>query len=63
VDVIDSHNGHPGLHPHSCGSNLGNLQVHFHGDVIDDIINLFEGLIADYVKGQVSGIICEQAFS
>lgn len=60
VDVT-SNDGHPAMAPHSCGADLGNLQIHFHGDVIDDILDLFEKYISDYVKGKVDGIICDQA--
>uniref|UniRef100_A0A914V3D9 Lipid-binding serum glycoprotein N-terminal domain-containing protein n=1 Tax=Plectus sambesii TaxID=2011161 RepID=A0A914V3D9_9BILA len=63
VDVTTSSDGHPALSPHSCGSDLGDLGIEFHGDLIDDIIDLFKKYISDYVKGKVEGIICDQVSS
>jgi hypothetical protein len=62
VDFI-SRDGHPAISPAGCSANLGDFSVEFHGDLIDDIINLFRGAIADYLKGHLEPVLCQEVNS
>jgi len=57
---ITSRAGHPWIAPAECSANLGNFDITFHGGIIDDIINLFKGLIEDYLKGKIDRMLCQE---
>jgi hypothetical protein len=59
VAVIQA-GGKPQLNSGSCAANIGNLDIEFHGDLLDDIVNLFKSYIADYVKDELNGVLCSE---
>lgn len=56
-------NERPQIGVSSCAGNIDNIDLTFHGDVIDDILNLFKGVIEKVVKDKLSGVICTEVTS
>jgi hypothetical protein len=48
------------INPQSCQGQITNIDITFHGDVIDEILDLFKGVIGDMVKSKLSPIICNE---
>jgi hypothetical protein len=59
VGVVQS-GGKPQLSPGSCSANIASLDITFHGDLVDSIINLFKSEISSYVKGQLNSVLCNE---
>ncbi len=57
---IASHDGHPWIAPAQCSAHLGDFDITFHGGIIDDIINLFKGVIEDYLRGKIENMLCQE---
>ncbi|CEF63841.1 Lipid-binding serum glycoprotein, C-terminal domain and Lipid-binding serum glycoprotein, N-terminal domain and Bactericidal permeability-increasing protein, alpha/beta domain-containing protein [Strongyloides ratti] len=63
VDVtvaITSANGHPHISTSGCSANFRGFYIKFHGNLIDDIINLFRKEIERHFKRKVEEIICQE---
>uniref|UniRef100_A0AC35TS58 BPI1 domain-containing protein n=1 Tax=Rhabditophanes sp. KR3021 TaxID=114890 RepID=A0AC35TS58_9BILA len=58
--AITSNNGHPFIQPVICNANFGAMKIEFHGDLLDDIIDLFKKEIERVIKEKLSGIICNE---
>uniref|UniRef100_A0A0N4Z788 BPI1 domain-containing protein n=1 Tax=Parastrongyloides trichosuri TaxID=131310 RepID=A0A0N4Z788_PARTI len=58
--AITSSNGHPYLTSDSCKANFGVFDIKFHGDLLDDIIDLFKREIEKHFKSKIEGVICKE---
>uniref|UniRef100_A0A0N5BGV5 BPI2 domain-containing protein n=1 Tax=Strongyloides papillosus TaxID=174720 RepID=A0A0N5BGV5_STREA len=57
---ISSLNGHPNLSNSGCTANFGVFDIKFHGNLLDDIIDLFRKEIEKHFKGKIEEVICQE---
>lgn len=62
ADIRDV-NSRPSITAKGAQAHIGSLDLHFSGNLVDDILNLISGPISDYLKGSLGDVLSSEATS
>lgn len=57
---INMNDSRPILSVAQCSSSVYGVYITLHGGIIDDIINVFKGIVEHYVKNYLSDHVCKK---